>query len=715
MPAWHSTLMDPSEMFQALDRRVYTLEQLLSSVDGPWSSSVFNSIDIIPTDPNAQPLHIDTTSDSPTGLALTWNAFFDNLYVDVSWVAPVSDTAQSYTVEWAKKVGGVYQLVNAQGGIVGNTVRVERLEPNTTYGFRVYGVNAIGISSVPIPSVNFQDIAIGQDATQPGAPTGVSITSTIRGLFLRWNANTEIDVARGNGWYKVEISTNAGFTAIVKTDYTSATVYTTSDLNPNVQYWARVYAIDQSGNMSAASATASTTTELVITNYVADFAVTNSKIANLAVDNAKIANLAVDDSKIANLSAAKVTFGVMSGDRIDLNTLNANRIATSSLTTQTITLAGGSLIAGNPPTSGVLFNSQGIRAYSGGVLTLTIDSSGTISLTGNINSGSNINGSTITGGSIIGPLISTANTGRRTALGPTILSGSGILMYSGIATETTPAQMGVSPFGTQNQLIISTGQSSGQSDSSIQMYSEDSAGASGYIDFTANQYTFYGGAFDLRFNIAGTIRLNANTSITGNMVSDVWMNYNVLYLCELNNQAHGLYYTAVSQPTPTVGNQIMDGPLLYGNSSVGLTARGYLGLRIYNDGNAQNRRVDTYYSLYYVSSQSFSSIKTKVASSIRGLDMNYADQLMQLRPVRFKSKGIDRTRFGLIAEEVSQHLPDVVWPGHGPEEEELPAIEYDAITALLILEAQNQRSRVEKLESELAAMAKLVDAFTHKP
>jgi hypothetical protein len=84
------------------------------------------------------------------------------------------------------------------------------------------------------------------------------------------------------------------------------------------------------------------------------------------------------------------------------NNIDANVLVTSSLTTADITLAGGSMRVGSPPTNGVLLNSAGLRGYNPGVsggVSFAIDSGGTASFTGGITS-SAITGGTVTGANV---------------------------------------------------------------------------------------------------------------------------------------------------------------------------------------------------------------------------------------------------------------------------------------------------------------------------
>jgi hypothetical protein len=172
-------ISDPAAHLDSLDRRVYTLEQLISSAEGPWTN-VFD--EIIVGDPDLDPIHVGTNSDPVTGITLAWGAFYDNIYLDVSWVPPTSATAAYYTVDFAKKdlTDDTYELAESRGGILGTQTRFNNLDSNSTYGVRVFANNMLSIPSFPFPAVGYQDIAIGGDATVPSIPQDFVVFPLIR-------------------------------------------------------------------------------------------------------------------------------------------------------------------------------------------------------------------------------------------------------------------------------------------------------------------------------------------------------------------------------------------------------------------------------------------------------------------------------------------------------------------------------------------------------
>lgn len=111
----------------------------------------------------------------------------------------------------------------------------------------------------------------------------------------------------------------------------------------------------------------------------------------------------------------------------------------------------------------------------------------------------------------------------------------------------------------------------------------------------------------------------------------------------------------------------------------------------------------------YVSSGGFirrSTSSRKYKTDIEDLPDESADKIFSCRPVQFKSlcddDNKDKTRFGLIAEEVAEHLPELVSFGENNNEPE--GVEYDHFVSLLINVAKRQRDKIMTLEARLAAI-----------
>lgn len=376
------TVQSEGDALSLLFRKVGDLERMVTRPDvmasngfGPGDIIDVGGINIGP--PGGQVL-VDLTQDPVTGaITLTPGSFMDDVFIDVSWTA-VPDTP-SYEVEMTKALspGGPYSGVWTQR-TGANNIRFRGLEPNTRYGFRLYAINHLGIRSTVHPSSGWQEQTTGEDSTIPPAVASVIIVRGASSALVKFTGLTEAqaaDVANGQGTYHIQISTDSSFTSVSQEQYTTATIVSFGGIDAESVYYARVRAIDKSGNASAWTngASGATVGGLIETMMVGDF------------------------------SAALITYGTMDGDRIGANTLNVNRLLTANvLSARTITLgAGGQILINNPPTDGIALNSNGIRAYKSSVLTFAIDYDGTATFYGTV-SGATINGGVINGTTLNG-------------------------------------------------------------------------------------------------------------------------------------------------------------------------------------------------------------------------------------------------------------------------------------------------------------------------
>lgn len=386
------------------DQRITALEQ---TTNDQAPSALTGPVEVTDPDTGYVAILDINPPDVPTGVAAVPGTFFDDIFVDVSWTG----AANSYEVELAKHTIGppeTRDLIDLQV-VYATTCRFTALQPNATYSVRVTAVSPLGIHSAASAWVDF---ATGADTTIPAAPTGLQTFRSADAIIASWNENAEVDVAKGHGLYLVQLSAD-NFATILQQYRISATVVAFEGILTEQNYKVRVAAIDSSGNQSPYTTSADTLAGSIITTQIKDDAITTPKIIAGAVTATQIA--------AATITAAKIAVGTITGDRISANTITGDKITTSDLTTATITLNGGALKAGNPPTTGLLMNSQGLRLYQSGVQTIILDAatgnatfSGTVSganitATSTIQ-GSTISGAVISGGTITGSTIQTSTT-----------------------------------------------------------------------------------------------------------------------------------------------------------------------------------------------------------------------------------------------------------------------------------------------------------------
>lgn len=369
------------------DRRLHQLEQSLTSstIMGASGSNNFPTGIIIGGVP------LDATNPNQVGTVVaTPGAYYNNIYVDVTWIeSAVGTDSTMFDIELAKVLAGpIYQTVTIRS-TAGTHIRFEQLEPNTNYAVRIWAVSRFGIRPTATPA--WTAFSTGQDTTAPSVmatPVVGRGATTVVVKFTPLPQASDPDVANGNGIYEIHIDTTTGFASgNLRTTFTQNQVFGFNDVLTQGTWYGRVRAIDSSGNAGPWSPTSSSAT----------------------------AGGVIDSMIVAGLDAAKITVGFLSATVIGDNTLPVQKITTSTLTATVITLGtGGAIRVGSgsqievgavPTTNGIIINGSGLYAYGSSALKLAFDvSTGNLSITGNIN-GSTITGGSISGGAITGGTI----------------------------------------------------------------------------------------------------------------------------------------------------------------------------------------------------------------------------------------------------------------------------------------------------------------------
>lgn len=385
--------------------RLSTLERVVSGRVAPQAARA--SSGILPPGTTVDGTPLDGDVSKPRNLLITTGALYDVVYADLDWDAPTTGHAAAYEIVVSKDGPGIGWDDEFWGNFTsqGTQFRITGLVPGETYHVTIYSVGVLGARSDPSDDNPASYFVAAQDHTIPGTATGFNMYAGLRTIICTWNENTEYDVARGSGQYEVQISTTADFAAFTSY-HTTGLVLSVPDTVAGTIYYGRVRAIDNSGNEGPWSLSDFVTAGQVVTGEVGNGVIVSDHIVT------------------AGLDAAVIKFGQMTGDRIQANTLDADKIKTSELTAASITLNGGSLVAGNPPTTGVIFNAAGLRSYKAGSLVASIDSNGD----------AQFNDVTITG------IFQTALSGARVRIQQS--GGSPfVYFYSGQAGEHAPGDM----------------------------------------------------------------------------------------------------------------------------------------------------------------------------------------------------------------------------------------------------------------------------------
>ncbi len=250
-----------------LARRLRTVEQTITvgKSNSVGSNPQFDSITIGDT-------LLNTESSPPNTLVLATGTFFDDVFIDASWNLPADGSAVAYDIDLAKKnADGTYQLDQSfRSG--SNSIRISALQGNVTYGVRVTGVNRIGISSASLPAVGWTDIISAIDASVPPVVTDVILSRGATSAVVKFTPLTLAqapDVANGKGLYEVELHSNSAFTNLLRSKYTNDQITAFTDLTGEQFVYARVRAIDATGNAGPwASSAAGTTVGGVVDSMI---------------------------------------------------------------------------------------------------------------------------------------------------------------------------------------------------------------------------------------------------------------------------------------------------------------------------------------------------------------------------------------------------------------------------------------------------------------
>jgi hypothetical protein len=455
---------DLSKIIDAIDKRLYELELSVTSPAVMASGGSFPG-GITIGDGTGSEVVIDfNPPEQPDSLSVDVGAVYDNIYADVEWEPSVTGPlTQSYVVTWHLGDSGAGSFVG-NAVVAGTSYRIENLEPNTDYSVRVTPTSNIGVIGTATPWLDF---TTATDTTIPPAPTGVVIGRGATTVVVKYTPLTAIqarDVANGAGIYEIEIDTTNTFgSGNLRSMRSSDQIVSFSDVLVETAWYARVRAIDSSGNASLWSAVVGPST----------------------------AGGVIDAMIVSGLDAAKITFGQMSGSRIVVNTLSADRLAAGTITSAAIILGtngylwSGTGLGGATPT-GTLVSEDGVILFKNGAISAWLNAStgnasfsGAISaatITGSTISGTTISGTNISGGTIIGSNIQTASSGERITLGP--LWGASVIQQYGAAPLVMPATYEVGTFGPNGGYALSiSGPTGGLGESAGRIYLETYVGA----------------------------------------------------------------------------------------------------------------------------------------------------------------------------------------------------------------------------------------------
>ncbi|UUU28136.1 pectinesterase family protein [Streptomyces sp. DSM 40750] len=159
------------------------------------------------------------------------------------------DAAESYLVHRATSADGIYTKI---GSSTGTSFYDDTAAEKSTYHYAIASVDAAGnVSERTAPVVSTR-----ADRTDPAAPTGLAAEGTADGNLLTWTANADDAVA-----YQVFVRRPgaAAFAYLDSVTGGATTGYLDTTAAPGTDSAYLLRAVDEAGNVSADSATVSTT------------------------------------------------------------------------------------------------------------------------------------------------------------------------------------------------------------------------------------------------------------------------------------------------------------------------------------------------------------------------------------------------------------------------------------------------------------------------
>lgn len=221
--------------------------------------------------------------DAPTGLTATPGADATDSYVDIGWDWTYGPpTVVQFEVRWRRDGDSEYNytVVNT------NSIRLSKLVAGTDYDVNVRAISSLGITGPWFNGGTDITATAGSDVTAPGQVTGLTVAVGFSTMMATWNERDEADLDR----YRLQVSTNSGFTAVVYDQYIYANVITVDELDAETTYYWRVRAVDRSGNEGTWSATSSGDTQLIADAYISDLTATKITAGTVGVHVIKLSN-----------------------------------------------------------------------------------------------------------------------------------------------------------------------------------------------------------------------------------------------------------------------------------------------------------------------------------------------------------------------------------------------------------------------------------------
>ena len=263
---------------------------------------------------------VTTTADAvPTGLGLVSTGInisssgAQSAYVVLAWNAITTDTLSHYNIMY--KIGSWTYYTSTS--TASTTINIGGLVPNTSYHFVIASVNKYGTYS---EYSNVLQVTTAADTVAPATVTGVTATSAIQAVLLRWTHNTDSDLASYNIYRN---TTNDSATATLAANYTG-NVFMDNGRTKDTTYYYWLKAVDTSGNISAAFSTvAYATTRNVVASDIENIA------ANQVIIQGATTLASWTSPGVTTIDGSMITTGSVTLSKLNFTPLTSSNVVAS--------------------------------------------------------------------------------------------------------------------------------------------------------------------------------------------------------------------------------------------------------------------------------------------------------------------------------------------------------------------------------------------------
>lgn len=358
-----------SDAVAALQRKLANMANG-SAVVGTSTSSADTSIPTPPTSLTAASVaYIDGTLGARAAVTVGWTV--PTVNIDGTTIGDLAGYNIQYALATSPTVWNAGITVNS-GSAIGGTFAAPA---GTAISIQVNAFDQSGNTSAWSSPLAHTTAA---DVTAPSTPSTPTVSDFLGTVRINWDGLTStgasmVTAAPDFDHVDVHLSTGSLFTpssaTLVGRLFARGT-FNVTDLPYNVVQYARLVAIDGSGNASGASGQGSATPTQVVNGDLGDGSVSTAKIQNLAVGDAQIGSASVGKLTTGTFTADMTLSGIIktasSGNRTELDNAGIRLYNGTNVVVNLKTSDGSALVVGEFRTSltgqRIVFNPGGALA-----------------------------------------------------------------------------------------------------------------------------------------------------------------------------------------------------------------------------------------------------------------------------------------------------------------------------------------------------------------